>query len=468
MNPPPTTASHLTKRLHLLSTSRAIATAMTLVVIAFFCTAPLPLLRSKAQTKQQPAVDQPTARSNAWILEQGSRKGYRVSDLAAADGIDAKRTDANQTQIAQSNKSQGRFASFDPPGYSPAQIRRAYGFDKLKNDGKGQVIAIVSAFHSPTSGADLQKFSKTFGLRKIHDNGTLDCAAPGVRHPCFQVMYASSFQPPVDTGWGLESAIDTQWAHAIAPGADIILVEAASNNLADLHLAVAFATSVPRVSVISMSWGTFEFAGEQGFDVFFNAPGVTYLASAGDTGGIPVYPAASPFVIAVGGTTLRLDRKGNRTAETAWINGGGGPSAFSFEPAYQMDYPIPFTNNKKGTPDVAMVGDVLTGTSVYSSLGFGGQTGWFEAGGTSLSAPLWAGLIALANELRRGQNLTSTDLFNSPIYDAARRDYRDNFFDIRSGSAGAFTATRGYDFTTGLGSPRADELVKALAGRRRD
>jgi subtilase family serine protease len=271
----------------------------------------------------------------------------------------------------------------------------------------------------------------------------------------------------VNTSWGLESALDTQWAHAIAPGADIILVEAASNSLANLFLAVVVAANLPRVSAVSMSWGTPEFPGQDIFDAFF-VPGMTYLVAAGDIGGIAAYPATSPFVIAVGGTTLQLDRRGNRISETAWINGGGGPSTFSVEPAYQMDYPIPFTNNKKGTPDVAMLGDPFTGVSVYFSQVFADQTGWFELAGTSLSAPMWAGLISLANELRRGQNLNSTDLFNSPIYNAARRDYKDNFFDIRSGSAGAFTATRGYDFATGLGSPRADELVKALAGKRRD
>jgi subtilase family serine protease len=419
-------------------------------------------------------VDQQRAKSGAWILDQRTRKGYRVADLDDTKSTQVKSIDANKTQRTESIedvRSNGQFASFDPPGYSPAQIRRAYGFDKLRNDGKGQVIAIVSAYHYPTAAADLDKFSKTFGLRRMHDNGLFNCAAPGVPHPCFQVVYASSVEPPVDALWALESALDTQWAHAIAPGADIILVEAASNSLSDLFLAVAVAQNLPRVSVISMSWGTPEFPGEAAFDVFFNAPGVTFIVSSGDSGNPGAYPAASPYVIAVGGTTLRLDRKGNRIAETAWSFSGGGISCpgCEFEPAYQMDYPIPFTGNRRGIPDVSMNGDPLTGNSVYNSLGFAGHVGWFESGGTSLSAPMFAGLIALANQLRRGGNLSSTNLFYSPLYDAAKRDYRDNFFDIKSGSNGTCgslcMAQRGYDFVTGLGSPKADELVEALAER---
>src|SRR4029077_5163287 len=136
----------------------------------------------------------------------------------------------------------------------------------------------------------------------------------------------------------LESALDTQWAHAIAPGADIWLVEANSNGLADLFSAASVAQTFG--SVVSMSWGTPEFFGEDIFDVFFDHTGVTFLASSGDAGNPGIYPAASPFVIGVGGTTLRLDRRGRRT-ETAWINSGGGISPFEPEPGYQSTYPIP-------------------------------------------------------------------------------------------------------------------------------
>lgn len=423
----------------------------------------------------QGGVEQQRAKSGAWILDQRTRKGYRVADLTDTKTTQVKSIDANKTQRIESIeevKSHGQFASFDPPGYSPAQIRHAYGFDKLRNDGKGQVIAIVSAYHYPNAAADLNKFSKTFGLRRLHDNGLFNCAAPGVPHPCFQVFYAYGVQPPVDDGWALESALDTQWAHAIAPGADILLVEAASNGLADLFTAVLIAAAQPRVSVVSMSWGTSEFFGETIFDTFLDHTGVTFVAASGDSGNPGAYPAASPYVIAVGGTTLRLDRKGNRISpETAWIGSGGGISCngCEFEPTYQLDYPIPFTGNRRGIPDVAYNGDPTTGFSVYDSSGFNGNFGWMELAGTSAGAPQWAGLIALANQLR-GQNLSSNNLFHSPIYDAARRDYRDNFFDIKTGSNGTCgsvcMAARGYDFVTGLGSPKADELVEALAGKR--
>ena len=221
-------------------------------------------------------------------------------------------------------------------------------------------------------------------------------------------------------------------------------------------------------TVVSMSFGTPEFFGEFAFDSSFDHAGVSFIAGSGDTGNPGLYPAASPFVFAVGGTTLPLDHKGNRTGpETAWSGSGGGITLYELEPGYQYTYPIPDTTGHRGIPDAAYNADPATGVSVYDSNGLGGQTGWFAIGGTSACGPQWAGLIALANQLRRNGNLSSNNVLNSPLYDAARRDYRDNFYDIKSGSNGACgsvcMAAKGYDFVTGLGSPRTDELVEELA-----
>jgi subtilase family serine protease len=281
------------------------------------------------------------------------------------------------------------------------------------------------------------------------------------------VVYARGVQPAFDELWALEGALDSQWAHAIAQGADILLVEASSNNFIDLFQAVDVTTNLG-ATVVSMSWGGPEFPLQVIFEPLLDHAGVTFIAGAGDDGHEVNYPAASPFVVAVGGTRLPLDKKGNRTgSETAWIASGGGISQFFPEPAYQYTYPIPDTFGYRGIPDVAYNADPATGISVYDSHGLAGETGWLVVAGTSAGGPQWAGLIALANELRDGDNLSSNNVINSPIYDAARHDYRDNFFDIKSGSNGACgaicTAVKGYDFVTGLGSPRADQLVEALA-----
>lgn len=247
-------------------------------------------------------------------------------------------------------------------------------------------------------------------------------------------------------------------------------MEASTNGTIDMFQAVQVTTNLG-ATVVSMSWGLPEFAVESIFDPLLDRNGVTFIAASGDSGNGTNYPAASPFVVAVGGTSLPLDRKGNRTGpETAWSGSGGGISQlFVAEPGYQLTYPIPFTGGFRGNPDVAYNADPATGFSIYDSNGINGNFGWLVIAGTSAAAPQWAGLIALANQLRRGGNLSSNNVINSPLYDAARRDYRDNFFDIKSGNNGTCgalcTAVRGYDFVTGLGSPRADELVEALAGK---
>lgn len=414
---------------------------------------PSPTLLPTAQSAQQEDVDQLRAHSPAWVLDHASRKGYRVTDI---------------TEIAKYGGYVGQLATTGPVGNSPAVVRRAYGFDTLDNKGKGQIIGIVIAFDYPNAAADLKTFIKTFRLKMMNGlPGRPPCTVAAGPHPCFEVVYARGTQPPFDEIFALEGALDTQWAHAIAPGADILLVEASSNNFVDLFQAVQVATN-RGASVVSMSWGNSEVPILSIFDPLLNLPGVTFVASAGDDGNEVNYPAASPFVVAVGGTRLPLNRRGNRTGpETAWSGSGGGISQLAPEPGYQFTYPIPFTGGFRGNPDVAYNADPRTGFAIYDSNGVAGQAGWLTIGGTSAGAPQWAALIALANELRRAGNLSSNNLVNSPLYDAAMgRRYRHNYRDVTSGSNGACgavcTAAEGYDFVTGLGSPKAGRLVKAL------
>ncbi|MCA3776923.1 MAG: S53 family peptidase [Burkholderia sp.] len=359
-------------------------------------------------------------------------------------------------------------AKQNPVGVSPQQIRRFYGFDQLPARGYGgddQVIAIVDAYDNPNVEADLRLFSKTFGLSP--------CASPH----CFTKVYATADKrpPPPDASWAFESSLDVQWAHAIAPNARIVLVEAASSSLDDLMSAIALATSPAPggigAKVVSISWGTAEFLAETQFDgQFASANGVSFVAASGDGGNGVDYPAASPYVLGVGGTTIATDASGAYAGETAWAGSGGGQSTVETAPAYQSNFGIPSDSlGLRGVPDVAYDADPASGFAVYDSYGYAGQSGWFVVGGTSAGVPQWSALIAIANSLRIAHSKTTLNAvgaIQAVLYGLASSNYAANFLDIVSGSNGACgtlcTATVGYDYVTGLGRPMAANLVHAL------
>jgi hypothetical protein len=348
--------------------------------------------------------------------------------------------------------------SAGPAGYTPAQIRHAYAFDQISlngvaGDGSGQTIAIVDAYDDPSIGADLHQFDLAFGLpdpvlMKVNQSG-------------------GAALPAASATWAPEISLDVEWAHAIAPGANILLVEANSNSNADLFSAVATAAGHPGVSVVSMSWGSGEFSSEGASDATFTTPvghaGVTFVASAGDSGAPADYPAASPNVLAVGGTELGLSATGGWTGETAWTDGGGGPSIYETLPSYQQGV-VPFGTTSRSTPDVAYNADPNTGFAIYDSFNFSSYTPWAVYGGTSAGAPQWAALVAIADQGRAlvgqgsldGRSQTLPALYQLPAGD---------FHDITTGtSAGTpnYSAGTGYDLVTGRGTPIANLVVSGL------
>ena len=325
------------------------------------------------------------------------------------------------------------FATSGPTGYTPQQMRHAYGFDRLGATGAGQIIAIVDAYGSPTIQSDLNTF----------------CAAFGIPSTTVQV-YNPQGQTTTDTGWAGETSLDVEWAHAIAPDATIAVVASKSASTSDLLAAVDFAVNLG-AKQISMSWGGSEFSTERNSDFHFNVPGVSFFASSGDSGAGVEYPAASPFVVSVGGTTLHLDTSNNVSSETAWSGSGGGESAYEPLPGFQSGW---YTGSRRGVPDVAYDANPSTGVPVYQT-----SQGWGQFGGTSMSAPQWAALFALANSLRA----SSISSAPSTVYSLANSSYAGYFRDIVSGSNG-HSAGPGYDLVTGLGSPLGDPLVLALAG----
>jgi subtilase family serine protease len=349
--------------------------------------------------------------------------------------------------------------STSPSGYSPAQIRAAYSINAITfsngtitGDGAGQTIAIIDAYSDPNIASDLAAFDAEYGL-----------SAP----PSFTV--ANLGATTTDAGWALETALDVEWAHAIAPDANIVLVEAPSDSLQALFSAVGYASSLSSVSVVSMSWGAGEFPNETSYDRYFTTPsghtGITYVAASGDDGawsGV-MYPAASPNVLAVGGTSLTLSSSGSYGSESGWSYGTGGFSRYESEPSYQTAtlQSAGLSYGTRTVPDVSLDADPSTGYSVYDSIPFDGESGWFDVGGTSAAAPAWAGLVAIADQglaAAGSGTLTTTTLLNE-LYSLPSSDFND----VTGGSNG-YSATAGYDLVSGLGTPKANLVVSALVG----
>ncbi len=339
-----------------------------------------------------------------------------------------------------------QYAGGLPTGLSPGQVTTAYGvnqinFGNVAGNGAGQTIALIDAYFDPNIRSDLGTFDSQFGL----------AAPPSVS------QYVENGLSGNDPGWALETALDVEWAHAVAPAANIMLVEA-QPDLSDLLSAVTFASEQPGVSVVSMSWGASEFQGENAYDSTFTTPsghgGVTFVASSGDSS-TTLYPAASPNVLAVGGTTLNVTSTGQVLSETAWSGSGGGSSPYEAKPAWQTNG---LSGSGRTTPDIAFDANPSTGVSVYSSVRYGGQSGWFTVGGTSVGTPSWAGLIAITDQGLAINGAGSLANAQSSLYQISSS----SFNDITSGSNAYYTAGPGYDLVTGLGSPKASVLVPAL------
>ena len=337
-----------------------------------------------------------------------------------------------------------RSATTSPTGYFPAQIKTAYGLSQLSATGSGETIAIVDAYGSPTVTNDLAVFCQQFGL----PSANLTIAYPGGT-------------PKTNSGWALETSLDVEWAHAVAPGANILLVAAKSASISDLVTAIDYATS-HGAQVVSNSWGGSEFSSEASYESHFQHSGTVYVASSGDSGAGVEWPAASPNVLAIGGTTLTLDSNNNYLSESGWSGSGGGISAYMAMPSYQSNWST-IVGTHRGVPDVAFDADPNTGVAVYDSTSYSGQSGWFQVGGTSLSAPAWAAMIALADQGRTSP-LTGinsiTDLYNF-AGTTGSAGYIANYHDITQGSNG-YSALAGYDLVTGIGSLKANILIPNL------
>jgi hypothetical protein len=405
---------------------------------------------------------------------------------------------------------------------TPQQLRSAYGINQLtfKNsqgqtipaNGFGQTIAIIEQGIDPTLQADLATFDNFFGI-----------AAP----PSFQEVNEPGAQNNSDIVG--EAALDVEWAHAIAPGASIVVYNAAFDgnpndpnafaiSFEDFMEAVQAAAANSTVSVVTMSYGWPENelaqAGinEHSYDSIFTAPGKTFLAASGDTGiygdggtqPTADYPAASPNVVAVGGTSITIDSAGDypgtgTSGEVTWGDGpytgpyndysgnlgggGGGLSSVESEPSWQKGVVNTVdSSNARALPDVSMDSgandtsgpntpqqpyDVFTSTAAGSSIS-ADAVGWLGDAGTSAASPIWAGLVAIADQgraLSGGGPLTGYTQTLPALYAIGKNPtaYANDFHDIVNGNNG-YSARTGYDLATGLGTPISNTLIPALAG----
>jgi hypothetical protein len=356
-----------------------------------------------------------------------------------------------------------------PSGLTPAQVRHAYGFDQITfnngsvaGNGSGETIAIVDAYDDPSIANDLAVFDSQFGLAAPPTFTKVGINASG---------QASTTQfPTADSGWAGEIELDVEWAHAIAPGAKILLVEANSASDTDLMRAVNYARNAAGVVAVSLSWGGSEFSGESSYDTYFTTPaghaGVTFFASSGDSGSPGIWPAISTHVVGVGGSTLSVTSQGTYQGESGWSGSGGGLSVYLSQPSYQSGLTIHngtsviSANGKRTTPDVSYDADPNSGFSVYGTYGWGG---WAVVGGTSDAAPQWAALTAIADQGLALAGKGSLDDYTQALpalYGLSAAD----FHDVIGGSNGGFQAGPGYDLVTGRGSPIANLVVRDLAG----
>ncbi|HEV3080516.1 MAG TPA: S53 family peptidase, partial [Gemmataceae bacterium] len=369
-------------------------------------------------------------------------------------------------------------------GYTPAQIRSAYGINNLSLDGTGQTIAVVDAYGDPAIFQALDAFDSRFGATSTGPSLYAQYGSASSFLTVLNQNGQTGSLPATDpngadtNNWERETALDVEWLHAIAPGARIILVEANSQSLADLMAGVGTAASQPGVSVVSMSWGFAEGAAalqqdETLYDRVLTTPaghqGVTFVASTGDYGAAdPEYPAFSPNVIAVGGTSLYLNPDNTYGSETTWGNSasgtagtfagsGGGVSQYELEPSYQQGVQA---TGYRTTPDVSFVGDPATGVWIADTYNQDAGNPWQVAGGTSLSAPSWAGLIVLANEGRAAAGETPFDASSVSAQAALYHLPQSDYTAVTSAMGDATGA--GYQAGTGLGSPVANLLVRDL------
>ncbi|HZC06371.1 MAG TPA: S53 family peptidase [Ktedonobacterales bacterium] len=397
-------------------------------------------------------------------------------------------------------------------------------------DGRGTTIALVDSFGSATVASDLNNFDSAFNLQHLCGEANYTCQPGDPTFKILNVQGTPPTTPPPPnngTGqeahnlWAIEVSLDVEWAHATAPMANILLVTTPTaetlgvQGFAQFMNAEQYVIDHHMADVISQSFGAGEGSFHNGLAALQNlrqpfisaqANHVTVLASSGDSGTANIFkepvknpalipypsvgwPASDPLVTAVGGTYLCTDTTTGTTVDTSlpptsrcaagnrevgWIASGGGYSILFPRPAYQNTLPPGSTfvgssvgapgpnSNMRGVPDVAYQASAITGVLVYDA----GEGGWFVVGGTSCGSPQWAGLVAMADQLKG----SDVGFINPALYSIANNPakYAADFHDVTTGNnqlnplIPGYSASTGWDAVTGLGSPDAAHLLPDL------
>ena len=321
-------------------------------------------------------------------------------------------------------------AASAPVGYGPSDLRAAYNVTSTGS--AGTTIAIVDSFGYPNAESDLASYRAQFGL-----------PACTIANGCLSIVNQNGQTSPLpsyDEGWAQEQALDLDMASAMCSSCKVLLVQASSTSLDSLAAAEKTAARMG-AHAISNSYGADEASAFTQYESAYDVPGVAVTVSSGDSGYGVQFPASSPHVISVGGTSLSKASNARGWSESAWSGSGSGCSKYFAKPTWQKDTGCP---NNRTVADVSAVADPNTGVAVYGPNGNGG-TAWQQFGGTSVAAPIIAGIYAVAN--------TTVNYASQPYANASSLN------DVTSGSNGSCggsylcTGKSGYDGPTGLGTP---------------
>ena len=371
----------------------------------------------------------PASAQNMHVEHSG--RVYHVAVCPHGNPAETARCHAHVVTDSMGNPIVGKPAAaphaLTPSGYGPADLQNAYGLTIASAANTSKTIAIVDAYGYPNAASDLAHYRAQYGLPP--------CT---ISSGCLKIVNQNggSSLPRSNTGWDQEQALDLDMASAICPHCNIFLVEASSASFSNRAAEVDTAANAPFVVAISNSYGGSEYSSETSDQSHYNNPvvnkGIAVTVSSGDSGYGVQFPAAAQFVTAVGGTSLRS------SGETAWSGAGSGCSAYITKPKWQADTGCA----RRTVADVSAVADPNTGVAVYGP-GFGGRSQWMVFGGTSVAAPLIAGVYAVSSSF---VPLSTTYTSGSGLNDITSGS---------NGTCGSYlcTAGPGYDGPTGVGTP---------------
>lgn len=332
-------------------------------------------------------------------------------------------------------------------GYTPAQIRTVYGMNTTPistYSGQNSKIAIIIAYRYSNLQSDLDIYCDTFSIPRKQ---LIICPmGPNIR---------------IDNDWGSECCLDTQMIVMMAPASDVYVVQAKSPSMQDMMSAVKYANDTIKADVVSMSWGCREYSGIQSLSsTYFSNNKISYVASSGDDNYVS-FPASSHNILSIGGTSITLDSNYLRVNEMTWSKAGSGTSRYFSKPSYQNNI---VSGSFRSTPDISCVANPYTGVQVYCSA----YGGWQIYGGTSVSAPITAGFLAVVCGYRNNNNLSKITTvgpnnIQNTLYQTLYKNpntYSQCFYDVTQGRDGTLAKT-GYD-CMGIGVCMFETLFSKL------